>query len=101
MLKPIKEAGEVERLKRALMVIEGLTYEQDLTDENPFVNTVYRIAHAATGVHTCPHDDWLAEIEVLEKELKEANIVDVEKELIEPLPLAPAYDYQEDYTGGI
>ena len=82
MVNSIHECGRLERLERALLVIEGLTYLQ--SEEDPFVSQIYCITHAALGFCGAKdhHDKtWLDIIPKLEQELKERKIIDVEKVL--------------------
>lgn len=76
VMNSIHECDRLERLERALLVLEGLTYLQD--DEDPFATEVYEIAHAALGF-CCSPKEWLNLISKHEDELKKANIMDVEK----------------------
>ena len=79
-MKSIHEASREERLERALLAIEGLTFLQN--EEDPFACQVYRIAHAASGrCGAADHHDatWLEEIESVEKMLSNANIMCIAK----------------------
>jgi hypothetical protein len=75
MSKPLRECSREERLMRALLVIEGLTIEA--SDNDKRAAAVYRVAHTASGHCKNPHEDWQAEWEQLEKELKSAGVVDI------------------------
>jgi len=83
MLMPIDSADRIERLERALLAIEGLTYlHPDLEDK--LNGQIYTIAHAALGFcQGCKERKNLFVIEDAEKALKELNIVDVERVLLE------------------
>jgi hypothetical protein len=80
----IKECSREERLERALLAIEGLTYcfdEGGITAED-FSAKTYMIAHVAPNKCGNPHEDWLLLIEEIEKSCKELNIYNVEKTLL-------------------
>jgi hypothetical protein len=87
MLIDIHQADRIERLERALLAIEGLTYlHPDLEDK--LNGQIYTIAHGALGFcHGCAKhgtdDKMLSSIEEAEKALKELNIMDVERVLAE------------------
>jgi hypothetical protein len=97
-MESIVETSELLRLKRAMLVIEGLTYIRDnentfltiknsgveevLRNFNTFVSEIYKISHCARfNTTSCYHEDWLIQIEKWEIILKELNIIDVEKYL--------------------
>ena len=82
-MNSIKEASREERLERALLVLEGLTFLQDDFDENPFVSTVYTVAHGATA--RCCNTFGTKKIEELEALLQEKKVMDVEKVLGRPI----------------
>lgn len=77
------QADRIERLERALLVIEGLTYlHPDLEDK--LNGQIYTIAHGILGFcKGCSDDKAISEIEKAEKLLKELNIVDVEQVLFQ------------------
>lgn len=87
MLMNIQQADRLERLERALLAIEGLTYlHPDLEDK--LNGQIYTIAHGALGFcRGCAShgtdNKMLLEIEEAEKALKELNIMDVERVLAE------------------
>ena len=84
-MNSIYECDRVERLERALLVLEGLTFLQE-HDETPFVSEVYQIAHAALGFCGAKdhHDKtWLGAIPKWEEILKEKKVINVEKVLNE------------------
>jgi hypothetical protein len=79
-MKPTRECDPLERMARALMILDGLTYHQDammkqgpLTHEEQFVHDVYSIAHAAHGHCGNPHCDWLDLVDERAKELEVTN----------------------------
>jgi beta-N-acetylglucosaminidase len=78
-MEPIHTCNRIERLERALLVLEGLTFLQD--EQNKFANDVYMIAHSALGFCTEKSHiaDWLKLVPKYEIELKEANIINVEE----------------------
>lgn len=90
-MKPIREVSRVERIERALSVIEGLTLlKHDAIVPNAefeqFSAELYRIAHCALGQcgsvdvkKTTGCSAWFEDIEVLEKTLKELGIMDVDQ----------------------
>ena len=84
---PIHDADRIERLERALLAIEGLTYlHPDLEDK--LNGQIYRIAHGALGFcQGCAShgigDKMFSSIEEVEKTLKELNVVDVERVLFQ------------------
>lgn len=83
-MKPITECSREERLERALLAIECLTWffdESKCMTAEELSRKVYYIAHTAPGKCGNPHVDWLQTIEEIEKAGKEANIYDVEKTL--------------------
>lgn len=82
MVSSVKQCGRMERLERALLVIEGLYLAADM-DGDPFADQVYEVAHAALGMCGNPHEDWLELIDRLQDDLKDANIVDVDKHIEE------------------
>ena len=88
-MKPTKECDQQERMLRALLVLDGLTYFlEDMMNEDPttpveyFVHEVYAIAHAAHG-SCCVDSNWLDRIDKTAELLKKAKIMDVEKILQE------------------
>lgn len=86
MLINIHQADRIERLERALLAIEGLTYlHPDLEDK--LNGQIYSIAHAALGFcEGCKkgnEEKTLSRIEEAEKALKELNIMDAERILSE------------------
>ena len=90
MAKPTRECSQEEIRTRALLVLDGLTYFQEdimwnipKTPIEHFVHDVYMIAHAATGHCKGDHDDWLDLIDERAKQLKEANICNLQKEMLE------------------
>ncbi len=78
MVHSVKQCDRLERLERALLVIEGLYLASDL-DGTPFADEVYEVAHAALGMCGNPHMDWLEHIDQLQDDLKDARIVDIDK----------------------
>lgn len=95
-MESILESSQERRIKRALLVVEGLTFLYDdiqtylvaknegvdalRASFNKFVSEVYCIAHAALPDKDCGvHYDWLLTIEQHEALLKKMNIVDVEE----------------------
>lgn len=94
VMESILQSTEIRRLKRALFVLEGLTYLSDddvlfarVKSESAekvcerfegFVNSVYKITHAAT-CHCTDYNDWLLEIEKWEEILLRLNILDTSK----------------------
>jgi hypothetical protein len=91
-MKPINECSREERLERALMAIEALTYQfgegtlDDFKDATPeqisqFCSDVYMISHTAPGRCGNPHESWLKKIEEIEAFGKSAKIYDAEKQL--------------------
>lgn len=82
-MKPIKEASLEERRIRALCAIECLTYflENNSLTAEEFSSKVYMISHVALNECKNPHEDWLLEIEKVEKAGKELNIYNTEKYL--------------------
>ncbi len=82
-MKPISECDREERLQRALLACEALSYmfdEGGITAEK-FSSDVYCISHVAIGNCNNPHEDWLKKIEEVEAVAKKYNLYDVEKEL--------------------
>jgi hypothetical protein len=81
----IHRADRIERLERALLAIEGLTYlHPDLEDE--LNGQIYSIAHGALGFCkgcTSHGNKMLSEVERAEKALKDLNIMDAERILAE------------------
>lgn len=65
-------------LTRALLIIEGLTY---LGPDNELIGNIYSVAHVATGHCENPHEDWLADMDKYEADLKELQTIDVEETL--------------------
>lgn len=76
-MKSINECSAEERMIRALVAIE--TMSVDLSDENPILSAIYKIAHVALG--HCPHPDWLQEIEEFEKVAVEHNLYHIDRVL--------------------
>jgi hypothetical protein len=83
-MKPITECSREERLERALMAIECLTYLFDSHDKDgkQLAHDVYCIAHAAPGRCGNPHEDWVKKIEEIEETGKSFNIYKVENHLV-------------------
>lgn len=84
-MKPTRECDQQERMLRALLVLEGLTYFMDKimcsdpkTPIEHFVHNVYAIAHAAHG-NCCSPSNWVDLIDRNAKLLKDANLMDIEK----------------------
>jgi hypothetical protein len=85
-MTPIKEMSAEDRMRRALLVIEGLATDMNDVDSysllkslRKIVGDVYAIAHAASGL-CCTggsFDQFYKVQEDAEKFLKDANIVDV------------------------
>lgn len=84
-MNSIETCSREERLERALLAIEGLTYLCERIEEDPFSSKVYMIAHAATARCKTRHEDWLKEIENIEELCFKSNIMNVKKILERPL----------------
>lgn len=89
-MKTTRECDQQERMLRALLVLDGMTYfMEDIMNKTPetpvehFVHNVYMIAHSAQGSCGNPHENWLDVIDEQAKLLKEANAMDLEKVLQE------------------
>ena len=54
---------------KALLVMDHILTVIDTRD--PFLNTLYKIAHSATGVCGNPHEDWKRETNELYDKIKE------------------------------
>ena len=87
-MKPITEADQLERLKRAIVAFEGIGYmmldDVELMEHERFskmASDVYCIAHSAAMDCKADHSDWLKRIEEIEKWLKDNNFTDPEKHL--------------------
>lgn len=78
-MTPIRDADRLEKLERALLAIEGLTYlHPDLEDK--LNGQIYTIAHSVLGFcESC--SDRLSTLEEAEVALKELNIIDIERVL--------------------
>lgn len=68
--------NRIQQLERALLAIEGLTIED--CGENKLLGTIYSIAHFATG-RCCKHTFSEERLKQLVVDLKEQNIIDVDK----------------------
>jgi len=77
-MKSIRDCGRLERLERALLIIDGLCLEEMDTDTK-LIAQIYKVAHVALGKCENPHEYWLDEIDQLQETLKEANIVDCDQ----------------------
>ena len=82
----IHDCEQPERMLRALLVLDALTYEQpDIMHDDAktplehFVHDVYCIAHGASGTCGNPHKEWLDLIDERTRTLKESKIIDVDK----------------------
>lgn len=83
-VSPIAECGYEERLQRALLACEALSYMYDeggITAEK-FSTDVYCISHVALCTCGNPHENWLKKIEEVEAAATQFNLYDVKKELI-------------------
>jgi len=82
-MKAICECTREERLERALMAIEALTYmfDEGGIDAKQFSSDAYMIAHSSPGRCGNPHEDWLKKIEQIEASAKSMNLYDPEKVL--------------------
>lgn len=81
-MNSIHDCDRLERLERALLVLEGLTFLQEDDAEDSFSSLVYQIAHTALGFCGAKdhHDKaWLDIIPYLENKLKEAKLINVER----------------------
>ena len=81
-MKSIHDCDQQEKMLRALLALDGLTYFQEdimlKVPETPvehFVHQVYEIAHSATGSCGNPHMDYLDTIDETFARLEKANIM--------------------------
>lgn len=90
-MNPIREVSKVERLMRAMLVIEGLVLQhsgEDLADK------IYCLAHVGLGQCGALNLDkkdgcsaWFEEIEKAEQSLQKSNTIDVEKHYLSNLDI--------------
>jgi hypothetical protein len=98
-MKLITECNREERLERALMALECLSYmfDEGGIDAKEFSHGVYCISHVAPGRCGNPHEDWLKKIEEVEKAGKKFGIYNPEKAMQDRQPLTKIL--QEGWDG--
>lgn len=74
-----KETIDNDLARRALRVIEGLTFSDIANDPQDKIEEIYKYAHIALGDCKNQHDDWNDELLAAEKELIKMGIISEEK----------------------
>lgn len=80
-MKNINDSDELERYKRAILVIEGLTFTEGTTFEelSQLLGEIYTVAHRVSKHCKGPVCQDLSIVERHEQGLKDSGIIDVEK----------------------
>lgn len=81
MLKSITECSQRERMIRALLACEALTYmfEEGDVEDKKLSEEIYSVIHASLCHCANPHTEWLKKIESIEEWGKKTQTYDVEK----------------------
>jgi len=75
----VLERSEMNIKNKALLTIEGLTFEDITTPPEKKLSMIYKFAHIARGECKNPHADWVKELDGCYRGLTENGIIGEEQ----------------------